>query len=199
MIFIYKLIDPITFDIRYIGKTNNLTRRYNAHITRSKTHKYHSARWINSLIKNNLKPMIEIIEVCNNDNWVNTEKYWIEYYRNFYDLTNILEGGQSNATYGRLNKPWSDEQRINNKIARTGIPVNHTKEGDYNRKIGRRKYFDSIKKHVYQYDLNKILIQKWDSTIDASKQLNINNSNIIKVCNGKRNHTGGFFWSYDLI
>ncbi|MFM2394019.1 MAG: hypothetical protein RLZZ546_2001 [Bacteroidota bacterium] len=55
-IYIYVLIDPLTKHIRYIGKTNNLNKRFNHHITNSKHRKYHSALWIKSLVDKNLKP-----------------------------------------------------------------------------------------------------------------------------------------------
>lgn len=195
-IYIYKLIDPITNDVRYVGKTNNLVRRFSAHLKRSKTNKYHSARWINSLLNKDLKPILEIIEECDETNWEEREIYWINHYREKYDLTNILEGGGHTATYGRLGKPWSDEQRINNRNARLGVPVNHTEEGKKNRANGIRKYYNENKKKVFQYSLDGEFIREWDSAVDAGLELNIIHSNITKVCKGERKKSGEFIWSY---
>lgn len=197
-IYIYKLTDPITNDIRYVGKTTNLLRRLNAHINRSKKNKYHSARWINSLVEKGLKPIISIIEKCNENNWEEREVYWISYYRGIFDLTNILDGGGHSASYGRLGRPWSDEQKVNNRKARLGVSVNHTKEGNEKRAKGIRVYYDKNKKIVYQYDLEGVLIKKWDSAVDAEKELGIKNSNITKVCKGLRKQAGGFIWSFEL-
>lgn len=89
---IYKLIDPITNEIRYVGKTKNvLSKRYNEHIYRAKQgHDSHVYCWIRKLLKNNLKITIELIEECAEENWEEREKYWISYYPN---LTNISKGG----------------------------------------------------------------------------------------------------------
>lgn len=89
---IYKLVDPITNEIRYIGKTKNaLLKRYNEHISRAKQGHYsHVYCWIRKLLKDNLKPLIELVEVCSDNNWEEREIYWISYYPN---LTNISKGG----------------------------------------------------------------------------------------------------------
>ncbi len=89
---IYKLLDPITNEIRYIGKTKNvLSKRYNEHIYRAKQeHDSHVYCWIRKLLKDNLKPTIELVEECTEENWEEREQYWISYYPN---LTNISKGG----------------------------------------------------------------------------------------------------------
>lgn len=100
-IYIYGLYDPrtkLTSDtIRYVGKTKmTLKERLQAHIDNAKKltgkKSYHSVYWINSLLKNNIKPEIFLIEECNDENWQDREKYWISYYPN---LTNYDEGGGS--------------------------------------------------------------------------------------------------------
>ena len=98
---IYKLLDPITNEIRYIGKTKNvLSKRYNEHISRAKKgHHFHVYCWISKLLKDNLKPKIELVEECTENNWEEREQYWISFYPN---LTNISKGG---ITYfGQYNK-----------------------------------------------------------------------------------------------
>lgn len=89
---IYKLLDPITNEIRYIGKTKNaLLKRYKEHIYRAKQeHDSHVYCWIRKLLKDNLKPIIELVEECTEENWEEREKYWIAYYPN---LTNVSKGG----------------------------------------------------------------------------------------------------------
>lgn len=198
IIYIYILIDPLTNDIRYVGKTTNLARRLNAHINRAKQNKYHSARWINSLIQKDLKPIMTTIEECNEDNWEEREIYWISYYRKLFDLTNILDGGGHSATYGRLGKLWSEEQRVNNRKARLGMNVNHTDEGKKNRADGIRKYCNENKKKVFQYSLDGEFIKEWDSAVDAGLELNIAHSNITKVCKCEGKRAGNFIWSYEL-
>lgn len=195
-IFIYCLKDPIINDIRYIGKTTNMKKRLRSHINRSKDNKYHSAIWINSVIKKGLIPKIELIEECNENNWQERERYWIKYYSDLFDLTNHLEGGEGGATYGRTGIPWSKQQYVNNKKARFGLKINQNDKNG-NRKKAIRKHFDSIKKPILQYNLEGDFIKEWESAVDAAKELNLNHSNITQVCNGNRNKCGGFMWRYD--
>lgn len=98
-IFIYVLKNPITGEIKYVGKTNNPKRRLYSHIEESKRKTGLKNRrvinWINSLLKDKLKPKMEIVEICNNNNWEEKEIYWINYYRNIgIDLCNIENGGK---------------------------------------------------------------------------------------------------------
>lgn len=46
--------------------------------------------WISKLLKDNLKPKIELVEECTENNWEEREQYWISFYPN---LTNISKGG----------------------------------------------------------------------------------------------------------
>lgn len=90
--FIYGLKDPVTKNIRYVGKSNNPNKRIYEHhqIKRLKTNT-HKNNWIKSLIKQNLKAELVILETCYEENWSEREKFWI---RNIENLTNTLEGGK---------------------------------------------------------------------------------------------------------
>ena len=88
MIYIYKLIDPRNNEVRYIGKTTNIKRRYKQHLYDKR--KSHKSSWVQSLRNEKLKPIIEILETCDNDNWKEREIYWI---KQFDNLTNLKEGG----------------------------------------------------------------------------------------------------------
>lgn len=84
MRYIYKLIDPETNDIKYIGQTNNIKRRYNDHISssfneNSDSYNTYKARWIRKLKSKDLLPLIEIVEECVDLIQSNIrEKYYIE-------------------------------------------------------------------------------------------------------------------------
>jgi len=89
------LMDPTTNDIRYVGQTNNINRRYNTHIAsslnkNSETYDTHKDRWIRKILKNNQMPIIRIVEECSSLLESNIqEKYYIEKYINDgYRLTN---------------------------------------------------------------------------------------------------------------
>jgi hypothetical protein len=83
-------------NIRYVGKTINPKKRLSSHISEAKRNKgrRYVLNWIQSLISKSLLPVIEIIEECDDDNWQEREKYWVEYYRKLIpDLCNNADGG----------------------------------------------------------------------------------------------------------
>lgn len=49
---------------------------------------------------------------------------------------------------------------------------------------------------VLQYDFEMKLIKEWDTIKQASKELNMYDSNITMRCKGKLKTSGGFFWKY---
>jgi len=55
---IYVLIDPETNQIRYVGKANNVSERYRAHLNKARKHQIHKKNWIESLKRKKLKPII---------------------------------------------------------------------------------------------------------------------------------------------
>jgi hypothetical protein len=93
-VYIYSLNDPITNEIRYIGKTiQPLKNRLKCHLHPNKNDKTHRANWILNLKNNGLKPTINLIEECSDSNWVEREIYWIDYYSKLTELTNHSKGG----------------------------------------------------------------------------------------------------------
>lgn len=98
-IYIYSLKNSITNEIRYVGKTINIKKRYSQHLVdKRQTHK---RCWIDSLLKENIKPVIDILEICDENNWEEREIYWINQYDN---LTNHKKGGNGNSDYVRVTK-----------------------------------------------------------------------------------------------
>ena len=90
---IYKLIDPRDNAVRYVGvTTRTLQQRLSQHWNEGKnfigTYKRH---WIKQLYEIGLKPIIELIEICDENQWEEREKFWISF---FEDLTNHSIGGK---------------------------------------------------------------------------------------------------------
>lgn len=92
--FIYVLKCPKTGDVKYVGKSNNPQRRYYAHIRIDRTASYHKINWIQKLLKEGLKPELEILEEVSEENWKERERYYISKYRELYNLTNCKDGGE---------------------------------------------------------------------------------------------------------
>jgi hypothetical protein len=92
---IYGLVDPRDNNIRYIGKTKRqLNKRLYEHISNKRTIRTYKSNWITALKKENLKPLIIELEVCNENNWVEKEQYWINKTNN---LTNLTKGGEDGS------------------------------------------------------------------------------------------------------
>jgi len=91
--YIYVLVDPNTDDIRYVGKSKNpqtrMTDHINGHGRGAK--KY---MWVDSLVENNQKPLLRILEKCDESEVRERERYWIKYFNNMgFDLTNSVYKG----------------------------------------------------------------------------------------------------------
>ena len=95
--FIYRLIEPDTGDVRYVGKTVKiLEHRLGKHISKAvvSLKQNYVCRWIRKLAERGLAPIIELIEIAG-DNWAERERYWIAFYRGQgARLTNVTDGGE---------------------------------------------------------------------------------------------------------
>jgi hypothetical protein len=92
--FIYVLIDPVSNDVRYVGKSNNPNRRLMVHCWHEMDCRAtHKSRWIAILKKNDMYPILYVIDSCKED-WKVKEKYWVDYFLSKgAPLTNIASGG----------------------------------------------------------------------------------------------------------
>jgi group I intron endonuclease len=106
--FIYSLADPITFEVRYVGKANDPYRRYCEHLIDKKhTHK---TSWIRSLLKRGLLPIRQILEECDKTEWEKKERDWIAFEKRCgCQLTNTAEGGI--ASLGMKGKRHSEKTK----------------------------------------------------------------------------------------
>jgi hypothetical protein len=118
---IYTLRHPLTNEIRHVGKSNNPKRRIIQHIytAKHKTRKSHCCYWIGSLLKNNQKPTMQIVNWFNSENDCNNaEKLIIENFRKAgVKLTNLTDGGE-----GQVGRVMSEEtkSKIRETILKNG-------------------------------------------------------------------------------
>lgn len=102
-VYIYALIDPRDDVIRYIGKSIDPDYRYVQHMNEKVSNKGKIA-WIAGLELEDLQPEMKVLEIANEKNWEEREKWWIERGREFgWPLLNISPGGEA----GRLYQPPS--------------------------------------------------------------------------------------------
>ncbi len=88
---IYCLKHPDNEEIKYIGcTTTSLNLRLSQHIWDSKNKQSKKSLWIKDLINDNKKPIIELLEICNEESWKEREIYYISKY---FQLINTHRGG----------------------------------------------------------------------------------------------------------
>lgn len=109
---IYTLSDPDSGMIRYVGKTiMSLNRRLSNHLSlQSLKDKNHKNYWIKKLIKEDKKPIIELLERVELVNWEESEIYWISQIKSWgFNLTNSTNGGN-----GLILSPEGREKQLYN-------------------------------------------------------------------------------------
>jgi hypothetical protein len=109
--FIYALCDPRDLQVRYIGKSSNIYKRYYGHLyDKDETHKVH---WIQSLLRKGLMHIYQILEECDESVWREREINWILFYKNIIkeNLTNDTDGGDGGCISFETRKKISDAKK----------------------------------------------------------------------------------------
>ena len=98
---------------------------------------------------------------------------------------------KSEETLNKLRKPKGprSQEHINNlkRIA---------KERGFKGPVKDENWYKAVTKQIVQYDRSGNFIREWKSIQQASKELNINRSDIGNVCNGRYKTAGGFIWKF---
>lgn len=106
---IYALKDPVTKEIRYIGKSASGLKRPQEHLKPKEYNKHtHKAHWVKSLILRGLQPEIEVLLVLDSGDQLDSEEIRLiaEYRAAGAALTNATDGGE-----GALGRKVSEETR----------------------------------------------------------------------------------------
>lgn len=89
---IYALVDPRDGIIRYVGKTDDLSFRYEEHLQEAVTNPDISkSKWISELVDENLLPKCIVLEEVPFEEWRDKEIYWISCHKE--TILNIHAGG----------------------------------------------------------------------------------------------------------
>lgn len=216
---VYKITSPS--NKIYIGQSIDLQKRLNDYQKYNKTGT--QIRLKASFDKYGVENHIfEIIEECPIELLNQKERYWQEYYDVLGEnglnckLTSLkdksgklrqeikdkisqsLKGQKrteeqkqkmSNSQKGKKQSKETIEKRID-KIKKLNKDENH-----------RRKFGKSLRKKIYQYDNKGIFIKEWESLRTASRELNIQSSQISRSTKrgSNNNSAGGFLWSYEKL
>ncbi len=222
---IYKLIDPISNEVRYIGLTfNSLKQRLYSHL--GENSKSHKCNWIKKLKSQGLKPIIEVIEedISSYDICCEREIYFINFFKeNGCNLTNSASGGNKNKKMSEETRKKMSDAKKNSSFklvlsdeTKRIIGENAKKrfENDSEReklRISNKRYEDSKteeqklndilvqknSKKVFQYDKDMNFIDEYPSIRNAALKNYIEHTNIAKCCNNKIRMVGGFVWRFE--
>lgn len=220
---IYKIENKINGKI-YIGQSINIKARLRSHIcsayNQNKKNDYdlviHKA--IRKYGADNFS--YEIIEECPKEKLNEREEYWIVYYDSYYNGYNSTKGGDN---YDHLGKPVELYDYDGNYVMTIKSATDVAKYLGISRAVvyqvlyGQRKscknyqlkYKDDDKKIITKYknrqggkipvvQLDKYgnLIQEFESTYAAARELDLDASAITKCCRKKLKSCGGFHWKY---
>lgn len=166
--FIYALTDPLTKQVRYIGKSNDPKRRLAHHVNYDGPNT-HFNRWIKRLAQYGFKPILEILDEVPIDGWEQHERRWIAYGRESgLPLINIADGGQQPPLNDEIRAKLSAIRRSRpgpnlgkrlteewkRRVALAGIGRRHTQESKAKISaalLGRRPSEASILKNVEKH------------------------------------------------
>lgn len=113
MVYIYVLADPRTKEVRYIGKTDNPKERLSVHC-RDFSRKDHKTNWLRQVNSLKMKPIMQVVEIVDESDWIWYEKWWIAYGKLIgWRLTNSSSGGEG------VSNP-SEETRKKKSLANKG-------------------------------------------------------------------------------
>ncbi len=194
---IYKITNPN--NKIYIGQSIDLIARLAKYRDLSSSVKKQKRLW-NSLIKYGSKNhTFEIIEECEIDRLNIRERYWQDHYdvtsRNGLNCFLTLLSDKSGSV--------SEETKERMRLGKLGFK--HSEESKKKMSIGRmgdknpRKWSKKNYKKVYQYSINKTLIQSWPSVKFVANQLKITESTISNSIAGNKKDLislgNNFYWS----
>lgn len=136
--FIYALCEPETLNIRYIGKADDVNRRFRLHLREIKRYpNTHKSRWIESVLKERRIPSLEILDEVPKNFWQLYEQKHIQMAKNAgFDLVNGTEGGDGGAT--RSGKNFSEETRRRMSLSIKRAYKNKDTTGKNNAFFGRK-------------------------------------------------------------
>lgn len=171
---IYGLIDPNTKELRYVGKTVNLSNRMAGHYTPAKLRqKTHKNDWLKSLINKGQKAEVIVLETYDDANDLyDAEQELIAYYKFIgCNLTNSTDGGPgplgykhseetkqkfSGENHPLFGKKASKETRNKMALSKLGRKLSQETKQKIGIKSRGRKHSEEIKEKNRQWHLGKI-------------------------------------------
>ena len=198
---VYALLEPISEEIRYIGKSCSGLHRIRQHFGPSQLKaKNKKSNWLKSLIKKNIFPKLKILEVATDKiNLSELEKKHILIYKSGR-LLNMTAGGDGNgyirstrSSPPNKGKKASTSAKLKMSAARLGRSFKPRTIEEKN-KISQANItaHSSSAKPFICIQNNKV----YRSQREAAIELKLNPANISGVLNGHKKTTNGFSFKF---
>lgn len=200
---------------KYIGQSNNIEYRWKRHkyeLSRgSHDNDYLQKSW-DKYGQDNFK--FYILELCDVSMMDELEVYYIDLYQtinrdNGYNLTS---GGGANKQYSKEVCDKISQALMGHEVSpetRKKVSEHHADVSGEKHPMYGRKHSEEAKEKMRQAglgrpssrkNLNSVLCIElntiFESATDASKELNLDSSGILKCCRGERKTCGGYGWSF---
>jgi len=181
MTYIYTLSDGEK--IRYVGKTKFTIKRYHSHINESKHKKTYKEKWINNVLLNNRKIVMEILDICDDDISNEIESYWIHQMKCWgFNLVNLTSGGDGGSPM--LGKKHTKESKI--KMSKTAKNQNRN-IGGWNKGL---KMSEGFRKKIREVSKGRIINdntrKKISETLKGIKKKPMSNETKKKISDKKK-------------
>lgn len=207
--YIYKVTNQVNGKV-YIGKTSwDVNVRWNAHVSTSfndkcREHKFKFHNAIRKYGKDSF--VVEVLEEVDDTEIATREQYWIEFYNSIKNGYNTTLGGEGSMRYSDefIVECWKSGMTYAQisklvGISRNTLSARCKKLFSEEERLDRKR--NNLKKangtEVFQYDRQWNYIMSYPSVQDATRITGIHH--IDQVARGKRNHAGGYFWSYKKV
>lgn len=193
---VYKITNTVNNKV-YIGQTvGTLKRRMTNHKSAINSKRNKHTLLHMAFIEYGIENFnIEEIEKCNNiDELNNREIYWIKQYNstNREFGYNFTRGGGDRGTTRGI--PLTEEHK--RKIGDAQLGVKNHRFGKPISDMHKKSITKKLSVPIVQLTKSGEYIREWKSIREASIALNIDDSQIVKVCKGKAKTIGGYRWKY---
>lgn len=222
---IYLLRDPNTLEIRYIGQTDQeLPERLVGHIHesyfRKRMQSLKKPEWVKSIFNTFNLPLIELIEIVDKELAGERERYWVNFYKDSYDLFNFMLNSNNKTSREDLRKKvyqynkegffikeWHSLLSVELELKIPAGNIIQSCKGKRKSGVGFMwRYYktdkiniymrDVLRKPIYQYDFLGNFIAEYCSARECK---GFNYKNISQCCTGEKSSHKGFQWSFDKV
>ena len=103
---------------------------------------------------------------------------------------------QYNTNYGTCKEKISDKRKGKKHSEETKQKLSDFRKGKKHSEETKHKMTEQRKKPIIQYTIDNEFVKKWESIKQASNELSICDSGLVRCLKGKIKQSGGYIWKY---